>query len=161
VYLFVLRYGNLFSLEATMKTLKISESLHKQLKEASKRSGRSIMHIVAEAIKKYLATLSVLILFVGCSTVKYVEIDKPNYKKYQHEQVVRTGMSMKEALDTFGSPDSSKIDYAMGQTTITWVYYKKIFCDQFACFLNFSVTDKKLVSQNGFRVEFNHHVDID
>lgn len=45
-----------------MKNIKVEDSLHQQLKKASKRTGRSILHIVTEAIKKYLNTLSTLTL---------------------------------------------------------------------------------------------------
>lgn len=108
---------------------------------------------------KILLILTTLLL-ASCGTTKYVYVDKVNYKRYQHDQKVRVGMSQKEVMNMFGSPDNVRKTYNYGGERVQFVYYKKIFCRTTTCFVYFK--GQRATDFTYFRQEFdNSLVSID
>jgi hypothetical protein len=105
---------------------------------------------------KTILMLSMILLLTACGTPeRYVQVDKTNMKRFEHDQKVRIGMTKQEVLAKFGTPDNTR-DAGYG---IYFEYFNKIFCnaaESAYCYLYL----KKGIVVNSFaiRMEFNDTV---
>jgi outer membrane protein assembly factor BamE (lipoprotein component of BamABCDE complex) len=97
---------------------------------------------------------AILFTLASCSST-YVKVDKVNYDRFEHDQKVVIGMSKKEVLKKFGSPDmASSKNYGT-----QWKYYHKIFCAHDGAVCAFYFDDGgKLIDTFNVRMEFNDTV---
>lgn len=140
-----------------MKTLQIPSDLHKKLKMKAIEEGKTMLQLLIEIITKYLAMV-VLVLFVGCATHYTKGPDEVNAKRYNHDEKIREGMTMKEVMDTFGSPSQVKNAFFVSETVIEFVYYRSIYCESIYCFVHFDKDSKEVVRSINFRQEFTELV---
>lgn len=142
-----------------IKTLKVSKFLHEKIKEAAKNNNMSIYDMTNKILTEGLRMLLVCFIclpFVGCGTqtkTKYVHVDKVPMERYNHDQKFRPGMTQKEVMAMFGSPDVINKKYYSGPT-IQWVYKNEIFCKGYRCFIYFN-TNGLTTSSTHIRQEFD------
>ena len=140
-----------------IKTINISKKRHDQLKLASSIKNISMVDLVDAILNKALKSiLPILVLFVmvSCSTVRYVEVDPVNMKRFQHKQKIEAGMTEREVLEMLGSPDDIKHKYMVSKGVTCWEYYKKIFCSGYRCYVYFD-RDSKVMFTHDVRMEFD------
>ena len=142
-----------------LSMIRIPRDLRNKLKAKAAIQDKTLMEFIVEILKKYLATLCVLIMFIGCgTTTTYVQVDPVNKKRFEHDQKMSMGLSMKTIMDRFGSPGQSHmVGYGTG-TAIRWIYYSNIACNSLMCTVYFDPIDKVVVGHDNWRIEFNNQV---
>lgn len=108
---------------------------------------------------KTLISLCILFLFVSCASTYTKGPDPVNAKRYNHDEKIRNGMTMKEVMDTFGSPHQVKREFVSRAMDIVpvFVYYRSIYCETVYCFVMFD-KDKEVIHSVNFRAEFTDDV---
>lgn len=89
----------------------------------------------------------------SCATYYTKGPDTINKGRYQHDEKILTGMTMKEVMDRFGSPQLVEKRYH-SQWVIEFTYYRSLYCTSIYCFVRFDLEDKKVVDYINFRQEF-------
>ena len=141
-----------------MRTINIPKELHTKLKLEATKQGISIMALLTRIITNYLATLCVMLMFVGCGTVSYVKVDKVNMDRFTHDQKIVEGLSRQEVLDKFGSPDQAFATTFGAKGAIVWRYNYKIFCSQRGTRCDVYFRNDSVIYTSNFRMEFSNLV---
>ena len=109
-----------------------------------------------------IISLSLLFILVSCGTTRIIHVDAVNEKRFLHDQKIRAGMTHREVMREFGSPDMVKDSDYNRATAIEWVYYHKMFCGHLSdrCYIFFDKEDR-VVDHFNFRMEVsNRYVNL-
>ncbi len=115
-------------------------------------------HIKKENKMKKLFFVSVLFLLSSCTTIRYVQVDKPNMARFNHDQKMISGLSKEEVLDRFGSPDQAYETVFGTKGADKWEYHYKIFCGQLGTSCDIYFRDNRAIYDVNFRMEFTNVV---
>jgi hypothetical protein len=109
-----------------------------------------------------LITLSLLFLITSCATKTIIHVDPVNEKRFLHDQKIKAGMTQREVIQMFGSPDEVIQTNYIKAASIEWVYYRKMFCAHQSdrCYVTFDREDR-VIDHFNFRMEMsNRYVNL-
>jgi hypothetical protein len=113
--------------------------------------------------RMHIILISLLFIFVSCSTTKHiVHVDPVNEKRFLHDQKIKAGMTHKEVMLMFGSPDEAMEAHYIKAASIKWVYYRKMFCAHQSdrCYVTFD-RENRVIDHFNFRMEVsNRYVNL-
>jgi len=105
-----------------------------------------------------LLLIVLMALLTSCAST-YTKVDKPNYDRYEHDQKISKGMSTREVMDMFGSPQIVKEVFHYNRVVLEFTYYRGIHCKSTYCFVHFDREDKKVINWIEFRQEYMSFLD--
>lgn len=137
-------------------TVKIDPDLRDKLKIKAIEQNTTLGKLIDSILRKSLMILC-LLMVIGCASKKLVPTDPVNYKRFQHSQKIRVGMTHREVLDAFGSPTVAKEYSWAGKPAVQWIWTRSIHCATWDCYAYFDLSGRVFHS-SGFRLEFDNNV---
>lgn len=104
-----------------------------------------------------------LVMFLGGCQSTYLKTkpDESNFDRFTHKQHMELGMTQKEVMRKFGSPQTVNKIWHKGQWAVQFVYYRSIYCEGIYCFVEFSEENNEVIDWNLFRMEYSGLVRVD
>jgi len=130
-----------------LKTIKVTAKLHKRIKLQAAKEEITILALIIKMFKTYMSTTLLLLIITSCSST-YTKIDKPNYDRYTHDQKIEKGLSTRDVMNMFGSPQH----VSRGNYSTKFTYYRGIHCQSLYCSVTF--IDNEVTDFNSFRQEY-------
>ena len=144
-----------------IKLVKVTEEIHKRLKQEALDKNITLFELLTRILKRHFGILILILTVSACSSTKmYTKVDRVNPERYEHQQKIELGLSMRQVVSRFGSPQEVKRNY-VNQRVIEFVYYRNIACSSVFCFVRFDEEEKRVVSHDNFRQEYTNYLQLD
>lgn len=146
-----------------MKTLKIPTELHQALKIEAAKQGVSIMELVVMILKKYLATLAVVLTLVSCASPRHYTTKVPefSYEQIAHQQKIAVGQDKEEVLKNFGAPTRVQMVQLNFNNRVEIEYLYAVWCSYPSCRVYVDPETNKVTSYLNFRYEYTEELKND
>ena len=143
-----------------MKTLKIPTELHQALKVQAAKQGVSLMQLIVTILKKYLATLAIVLTLVSCASPRHytTKVEEFGYDKIEHRQKIYIGQNKEEVLRNFGAPTRVQTVQLNFNNRVEIEYLYAVWCSYPSCRVYVDPETNKVTSYLNFRYEYTEEL---